>query len=152
MRLKEKVGIELFLFNPETEDIFSLIDKMDYVYLYNITDYLRSNPGVERAYLSDLAEFFETPVARVSRIVKMLEKKGYVIWKMDENRERTYVELSNMAVELLKAQKDKLIRCSKIVHENIPEEELEVTQNTLQKIRTIVHEMLERERLEEEEI
>ena len=82
----------------------------------------------------------------------MLEKKGYVIWKMDENRERTYVELSNMAVELLKAQKDKLIRCSKIVHENIPEEELEVTQNTLQKIRTIVHEMLERERLEEEEI
>ena len=151
MRLKDKVGIELFLFNPETEDIFSLLDKMDYVYLFNITEYLKSNPGEKRAYLSDLAEFFETPVSSVSRIIRKLENKGYVIWKMDENHERTYVELSNIAVELLKAQKEKLIRCSKIVHENIPEEELETTQKTLEKIQSIVHKMLEKERIEEEE-
>ena len=37
-----------------------------------------------------------------------LENKGYIIWKLDE-KERTYLVLTNKAIELSNCQKEKMI-------------------------------------------
>ena len=38
-----------------------------------------------------------------------LENKGYIIWKLDEKKERTYLVLTNKAIELSNCQKEKMI-------------------------------------------
>ena len=139
MTTNNDFGMDLLLFNPESEELFTLIDKIDYVYMYNIMDYQKNHSKDGRAYLADMAEFFHMPVAKISKRIKRLEERGYVIWKMDENRERTYVEPSKMALELLKEQRNKIDECEKLVKERIPDSDVEITMSTLKKIHAIIH-------------
>ena len=39
-------------------------------------------------------------IPETSKMVKSLENKGYIIWKLDEKKERTYLVLTNKAIEL----------------------------------------------------
>ena len=139
MTTNNELGMDLLLFNPESDELFTLIDKVDYVYLYNIIDYQKNHSKDGRAYLADMADFFHIPISKVSRRVRKLEERGYVIWKMDESRERTYIEPSKMALELLKEQRNKINECERMVQERIPDSDVEITKSTLRKIHAIIH-------------
>ena len=49
-------------------------------------------------------------IPETSKMVKSLESKGYIIWELDEKKkERTYLGLTNKAIELSNCQKEKMI-------------------------------------------
>ncbi len=62
----------------------------------------------EGVYLSEVAEYMKLSIPETSKMVKSLENKGYIIWKLDEKKkERTYLVLTNKAIELSNCQKEK---------------------------------------------
>ena len=70
-----------------------------------------------------------------------LENKGYIIWKLDEKKERTYLVLTNKAIELSNCQKEKMIEAYEKIVTNIQEDDLAVTRCTLRKIRQLMEEI-----------
>ena len=48
-------------------------------------------------------------IPETSKMVKSLENKGYIIWKLDEKKERTYLVLTNKAIEISNGQYEKMI-------------------------------------------
>lgn len=82
-------------------------------------------------YLSDIAEQMSIPVTQISTAVKKLEGKGYVLWKLDDSREHTYVMLTDRALKL------KMMDAYEKIVSNIRKEDLETTILTISKIRQL---------------
>lgn len=131
---------EFFLKNINVEQIFNIIDRTDYFFLYHIRECAKSPELETGVYLSDLAEQMKMPVPEISKAVKKLEDKGYVSWKLDERKEKTYIVFTNKAIELMQSQKARMTDAYEKVISTIPEQELKITLSTLGKIRDILNE------------
>lgn len=134
----ENVEENFFLNNISMDRVFKIVEQTDYLFIYNIKQCLKDSEIEDGVYLSTLAEKMELSITNVSKAVKKLEDKGYVMWKLDENRKRTYIVLTNKAEKLGLEQKRKLIDIYEKITENIRKEDMEVTMLTLNKIKNIL--------------
>lgn len=132
---------EFFLKSVNVESIFEFIERTDYLFLYSIKECVEKSDSHEGVYLSEVAEYMKLSIPETSKMVKSLENKGYIIWKLDEKKERTYLVLTNKAIELSNCQKEKMIEAYEKIISNIQEDDLAVTQCTLRKIRQLMEEI-----------
>ena len=132
---------EFFLKSINVESIFEFVERTDYLFLYNIKECVEKSDCHEGVYLSEVAEYMKLSIPETSKMVKSLENKGYIIWKLDEKKERTYLVLTNKAIELSNCQKEKMIEAYEKIISNIQEDDLEVTRCTLRKIRQLMEEI-----------
>ncbi|MGI6014089.1 MAG: MarR family transcriptional regulator [Oscillospiraceae bacterium] len=138
MEHRNNVGEDFFLKQISVEKIFALIERTDYFFLYNI-QHCASCSNLENAvYLSDLATCMKISVTEASKAVRSLKDKGYVIWKTDEKKERTYVALTNRAVELMRNQRQQLVDCYNEIVNSISDEDLKTTLYTMDRVRKII--------------
>ena len=133
--------LEEFLKSVNVESIFEFIERTDYLFLYSIKECVEKSDCHEGVYLSEVAEYMKLSIPETSKMVKSLENKGYIIWKLDEKKERTYLVLTNKAIELSNCQKEKMIEAYEKIISNIQEDDLAVTQCTLRKIRQLMEEI-----------
>lgn len=136
---------EFFLKSMNVEQVFEIIERTDYFFLYNIKECMKKSELEDGVYLSNLAEEMEMSITDTSKAVKSLEDKGYITWKLDENKERTYIVLTNKAIELVRGQKRKIIDAYEKITLNIRKEDMETTLLTLAKIRQYQIEAIARE-------
>lgn len=132
---------EFFLKSINVERVFQVIERTDYLFLYNIKECMKKSEIPDGVYLSELAEQMELSITDTSKAVKSLEEKGYVTWKLDENKEKTYIVLTNKAIELSRGQKRKMIEAYEKITSNIKREDIEFTLSTLSKIRQLLEEI-----------
>ena len=141
----ENINIEIdnlkedfFLKNINIDYVFEIMERTDYLFIYNIKLCMKKSEIKNGVYLSELAEEMKMSVADTSKTVKNLEDKGYVSWKLDKKKEKTYIVLTNKALELGGSQKRKLMDAYEKIVTNIRKEDLEVTKLTLSKIRKLL--------------
>ena len=132
---------EFFLKSINVESIFEFVERTDYLFLYSIKECVEKSGCHEGVYLSEVAEYMKLSISETSKMVKSLENKGYIIWKLDEKKERTYLVLTNKAIELSNCQKEKMIEAYEKIISNIQEDDLAVTRCTLRKIRQLMEEI-----------
>ena len=132
---------EFFLKSINVESIFEFVERTDYLFLYSIMECVEKSDCHEGVYLSEVAEYMKLSIPETSKMVKSLENKGYIIWKLDEKKERTYLVLTNKAIELSNCQKEKMIEAYEKIISNIQEDDLAVTRCTLRKIRQLMEEI-----------
>ena len=132
---------EFFLKSINVESIFEFVERTDYLFLYIIKECVEKSDCHEGVYLSEVAEYMKLSIPETSKMVKSLENKGYIIWKLDEKKERTYLVLTNKAIELSNCQKEKMIEAYEKIISNIQEDDLVVTRCTLRKIRQLMEEI-----------
>ena len=132
---------EFFLKSINVESIFEFVERTDYLLLYSIKECVEKSDCHEGVYLSEVAEYMKLSIPETSKMVKSLENKGYIIWKLDEKKERTYLVLTNKAIELSNCQKEKMIEAYEKIVSNIQEDDLAVTRCTLKKIRQLMEEI-----------
>lgn len=140
MNNQSNIGEQFFLENLNVESVFNIIERADYVFLYYIRQCMKESEIEDGVYLSELAEKMKLSIVDTSRAAKNLENKGYVTWKLDESKEKTYLMLTNKAVELMQSQRRKLLEAYQKITEGIRKEDLEVTMLTLSKIRFLLEE------------
>lgn len=132
---------DFFLESIDVGKVFQIIERADYLFLYNIKQCMKKTELEDGVYLTELAEYMELSIPDISKAVKKLQECGYVTWKMDEKKERTYVTLTNKAVENMHGQKRKLMEAYKKIIENVSKEDLEVTLHTMRKVRELLKEV-----------
>lgn len=132
---------EFFLKSINVERVFQVIERTDYLFLYNIKECMKKSKSPEGVYLAELAEQMEMSIIDTSKAVKSLEEKGYITWKLDNNKEKTYIVLTNKAKELSRGQKRKMIDAYEKITSNIPKEDIELTLLTLSKIRRLLEDV-----------
>lgn len=132
---------EFFLKSINVESIFEFVERTDYLFFYSIKECVEKSDCHEGVYLSEVAEYMKLSIPETSKMVKSLENKGYIIWKLDEKKERTYLVLTNKAIELSNCQKEKMIEAYEKIISNIQEDDLAVTRCTLRKIRQLMEEI-----------
>ena len=130
---------EFFLKSINVESIFEFVERTDYLFLYSIKECVEKSDCHKGVYLSEVAEYMKLSILETSKMVKSLENKGYIIWKLDEKKERTYLVLTNKAIELSNCQKE--IEAYEKIISNIQEDDLAVTRCTLRKIRQLMEEI-----------
>lgn len=134
-------GVEqLFLDNVNVEMVFNLVDRIDYLFLRYIRDAAEEEPGKPGVYLSELSEGLQLPMSEVSKEVSRLQDKGYVKWLMGEKRDRTYVEITKTAMDLLDRQKNHLKEIYQKIVTELGEEETAVILQNMHRIAMIVKE------------
>ena len=132
------MGNEVSLFkNISAEYIFDIVEKTDFFLIRSIQEGIKNSVLEEGVYLSDLAEQMNVPVTQITAAVKKLESKGYVLWKLDDSRERTYIMLTDRALKLESDQKRKMMDAYEKIISNIRKEDLETTMLTISKIREL---------------
>mgnify|MGYP004477116117 FL=1 len=132
------MGKEISLFkNISAEYIFDIVEKTDFFLICSIQEGIKNSTLEDGVYLSDLAEQMSIPVTQISTAVKKLEGKGYVLWKLDDSREHTYVMLTDRALKLESDQRRKMMDAYEKIVSNIRKEDLETTMLTISKIRQL---------------
>lgn len=129
-------GISLFK-NISAEYIFDIVEKTDFFLIRSIQEGIKNSTLEDGVYLSDLAEQMSIPVTQISTAVKKLEGKGYVLWKLDDSRERTYIVFTDRALKLESDQRCKMMDAYEKIVSNIRKEDLETTMLTISKIRQL---------------
>ena len=122
------------------EIVFEFAEKTDYLFLYKIKECIKHSECPEGAYLSEVANYMDLSMPATSKMITNLEKKGYIIWKLAEKKEQTYIVLTNKAIELTNCEKNKIISIYDKVVSEIDPDDLETTRNTLEKIRQVMEE------------
>ena len=138
MEYRNNIGEEFFLEQISVEKIFALLERTDYFLLYNIQHCATRSHLENAVYLSDLATYMNISVTEASKAVTNLRDKGYLIWKTDEKKERTYVTLTSRAIELMRNQRQQLIDCYNEIVNSISSEDLKTTLMTIDRIRKII--------------
>lgn len=105
--------------------------------IYILMEGIKNSTLEDGVYLSDIAEQMSIPVTQISTAVKKLEGKGYVLWKLDDSREHTYVMLTDRALKLKSDQRRKMMDAYEKIVSNIRKEDLETTMLTISKIRQL---------------
>ncbi len=132
-------GVEqLFLDNVSVEMVFNLIDRIDYLFLRYIRDAGNQEAERQEVYLSDLAKGLQLPMSEVSKEVNRLQEKGYLKWLMSEKRDRTYVEVTQTALDLLERQKAHLHEIYEKILAELGEEETMSMLHSMHRIAEIV--------------
>ena len=129
---------EFFLKSLNVERVFEIMERTDYFFIYNIRLCMEHSEIDGGVYLSELAEQMDMSVTDASKAVKNMEDKGYVAWKLDEKKERTYIVLTDKADDLGRKQKRKIMDAYEKITTNIRQEDMETTLLKLSKIRKIL--------------
>lgn len=127
-----------FLDNFNVDRLFNLISRYDYLFLFHINKLALMSENENGIYLAELAEAMNLSIPEVSRMAQRLQDKGYIIWKTDNDKKKTYVKLSGKANELMQKQKDRIVKAYEEITKNISQEELKSMGNTMKKITEII--------------
>lgn len=139
MSEKWNIGIEeYFLNNFDIDRLYSSIEKSDFFFLHHIYLCGRNSECEDGVYLSELAAEMKLPMPNISKAVKRLQEKGYIEWNMTPDRDRTYVDLTSNAIELMHDEREKMRKIYERIKAEIPEADLERTVATVRRINEIV--------------
>lgn len=131
---------EFFLKNFDIDKVFHSIERTDYMFLYYIKHCEESSELENGVYLSELAEAMQLSMPDISKAIQKLYDKGYVKWKTDAEKERTYVKLTNKSIELMSDQKHMMEKYYSEIRTQISPEDLDITLKTMHKISNILKE------------
>ena len=132
--------VDFFLNRMDSEMIFEFVERSEYLVLYNIKKCMDAS-GEDKAYMSDIADRMNVSIINTSKAINALADKGYVSWKTDESKERTYVTFTSKAKELMEKQNQRMENAYMKISEEIPKEEIIQTLSTLDKVRSIIKEV-----------
>lgn len=129
---------EFFLNNFNIDYIFGSIERADYLFLYYIKNGTESSQHESGVYLSELAAAMDIPMTALSKTMKKLQSKGYIEWKTSREKDRTYVELTDYAKDLMQKDEQRIAKLYEAISREIPAEEFKQMVLTMRKVRDIM--------------
>ena len=102
---------DFFIQTFDVDKLFSSMKRADYLFLYYIEHCSKSSQHESGAYLWELAEMMNMSIPDISKAVTRLHDKGYVEWKTNAEKSKTYVELTKTAHRLMEEERDYIKRC-----------------------------------------
>ena len=140
MEQNENKVEEFFLKNFDTDRLFDSVKRADYMFLYYINICKKNSQSKQGVYLAELADAMKLPVNHISNAVKQLQDKGLVVWDMNKDRDKTYVDLTGNAVKLMDEQRARLKKAYAMIQERVSQDELFAMAETMKKIRKVFEE------------
>lgn len=138
---KQYPAEEFFLKKVNLDRVFSMIDRTEYMFLYYIRYMEEQETEIDGVYLADLAKEMGFTIPEMSRTVERLQDKSYIYWKTDVEKGRTYVQLTEVAVNAMEQQKEQLTRYYERIQKEIDPDDLKITVATIYKISQIAKRM-----------
>lgn len=129
---------DFFIQTFDVDKVFSSVKRTDYLFLYYIEHCSRNSQHESGAYLWELADMMNLTIPEISKAVQKLHDKGYVDWKTNAEKSKTYVELTTTAHRLMEEERDYMKRCFDEIEEQVAPEELSAMIETMQKVVGII--------------
>lgn len=129
---------DFFVQTFDVDKVFSSVKRADYLFLYYIEHCSKSSQHESGAYLWELAEMMNMSIQDISKAVQKLQDKGYIDWKTNAEKSKTYVELTKTAHRLMEEERDYMKRCFDEIEEQVDADELSAMINTMHKVVGII--------------
>ena len=129
---------DFFVQTFDVDKVFSSVKRADYLFLYYIEHCSKSSQHESGAYLWELAEMMNMSITDISKAVTKLHDKGYVEWKTNAEKSKTYVELTKTAHRLMEEERDYMKRCFDEIEAEIDTDELSAMIKTMRKVGEII--------------
>lgn len=138
--ISKKAVEEFFVETFNVDRIFNSVKRADYLFLYYIEHCSKSSKHETGAYLWELAETMELSIKEISKAVSNLHDKGYVEWKTNAEKSKTYVELTATAVKLMDEERAYMKRCYDEIQNTVGWEEVARMAATMKRITGVLRE------------
>lgn len=130
--------LDNFLEFSDATSVFRILSRAEYILLGKIIKMGKENSG--KVYLEDLKKELNVPMSTVSEIVRNLNDDGLIIWELDAENKKTYVEIVANGLDKYNLQREGMKKISARIDEEMDDNEKEVIINVIKRIGNIMRE------------
>ena len=97
----EVVGVfDKFLEFADISSVFKVLSRTEYIILWKIVSRSEKDAvNAGRLYLEDIKNELNIAMPKVSEIVRVMSEEGWLLWKLDADTKKTYIEVTNAGRE-----------------------------------------------------
>ena len=123
----------------DMSSVFKVLARTEYIILGKILRASEENAeNGGRVYLEDIKNKLETPMSKVSEIVRVMSDEGLLAWKLDPKTKKTYVTITEMGRERCERQKQGMVKIGTRLEEEISEEDKSIFLKVVKKSREVL--------------
>lgn len=132
---------ERFLEFSDMSSVFKILSRSEYIILRKLIKIADNNVSQDgKVYLEDVKNELNLPMPRVSELVRTMSEEGWLLWKLDSETKKTYIQVTNSGREKCKCQREGMKKISERLDDELSEEEKTVLFSMLGKLSNIVSE------------
>lgn len=104
----EVVGVfDKFLEFADISSVFKVLSRTEYIILWKIVSRSEKDAvNAGRLYLEDIKNELNIAMPKVSEIVRVMSEEGWLLWKLDADTKKTYIEVTNAGREKCNMQRE----------------------------------------------
>lgn len=130
-----------FLEFSDFTSVFKVLSRTEYIILWKIiqeADENEANGG--KVYLEKIKKSFNVPMNEVSTIVREMNEEGWLLWKLDPENKKTYVEVTSSGREKYEQQRRGMKRIRDRIEDEISDDEKKIFLSVLEKYGRVIRE------------
>lgn len=130
-----------FLEFSDFTSVFKVLSRTEYIILWKIiqeADENEANGG--KVYLEKIKKSFNVPMNEVSTIVREMNEEGWLLWKLDPENKKTYVEVTSLGREKYEQQRRGMKRIRDRIEDEISDDEKKIFLSVLEKYGRVIRE------------
>lgn len=130
-----------FLEFSDVTAVFKILSRTEYLILWRIIQEADNNiDNGGKVYLENIKKSFNAPMPKVSAIVREMSEEGWLLWKLDPENKKTYVEVTSSGREKCDQQRQGMKRIRDRLEEEITDEEKNTFLSVLDKYGRVIRE------------
>ncbi len=130
-----------FLEFSDVTSVFKVLSRTEYIILWKIIQEADNNEeGGGKVYLEKIKKNFNAPMNKVSEIVREMSEEGWLLWKLDSENKKTYVEVTSSGREKCEQQRKGMKRIRDRIEEEVSEDEKRIFLSVLDKYGKVIRE------------
>lgn len=155
--IKDKKNRELLdklLELSDMNSVFRLMSRWEYIFLGKLinmseekAETLNNDADSEKdsffdikIYLEDVKKLLNVPMSKVSEIVQTMSEEGYVLWNLDLENKKTYIQVTPNGREKWELQREGMKKIRQRLEKELSDEEKAYLESALDKFAEILNE------------
>ncbi len=138
----EEIGVfDKFLEFADISSVFKILSRTEYIILWKIVSRSEKNSvNAGRLYLEDIKNELNIAMPKVSEIVRVMSEEGWLLWKLDADTKKTYIEVTNAGREKCNMQREGMKKIRERLENETSNEDKKGFLNITHKFKEIIDE------------
>ena len=133
--------LERFLELSDMNSVFRLMSRWEYILLGKLISTSDENSGNDgKIYLEDVKNELKIPMSKVSEIVQAMSDEGYILWNLDSENMKTYIQVTKGGREKWAMQREGMKKIRNRLDKELTQEEKDNVNSALLKFSEIINE------------
>lgn len=144
--IDKEIGVfDKFLEFADISSVFKVLSRTEYIILWKIISKSEKDAADGgRLYLEDIKNDLNIAMPKVSEIVRAMSEEGWLLWKLDADTKKTYIEVTDSGREKCNMQREGMRKIRERLECESNEKDKEGFLNVARKYKEIIDEEIDK--------